>query len=186
MQLPTATLYEDALHVFRDFFRGRAKPAFYNFNATYNARNDLRISMTSYLVRNGSILDESLTSSQNTSSYINSLDLVLVCYNGTMFVAFIETGHQWDAPSVWPPHQNILDALVALPPTVTSMPLFTPSDARSTDSLMPAGQIGITDDQLPVRFIASAGNATKAGSAADCNSLNGTIVNGDDTTENEG
>ncbi len=89
-----------------------------------------------------------------------------------------------DYPNAWPPHQYILlQALRALPSNITSVAL--PSD-ESTFNLLPQGQLGITETQLPVQTLHLGNNATGSGPGADINSLNGTVVNGGNATDWEG
>lgn len=92
-----------------------------------------------------------------------------------------------DAPNAWPPHQHIiLEALAALPSNVTSGTIPIPNNNQSTFDLIPSGQIGVSEDQLPGQLIIGAGgNATKTGPSADVNRLNGTVVNGGNATEGE-
>jgi len=94
-----------------------------------------------------------------------------------------------DAPNTWPPHQYIvLQALRALPSNVTSGALPTPGAKKSTFDLIPAGQLGLEESQLPQQPInaGSVHNATTTGSAADINTLNGTVINGGNATSGEG
>jgi hypothetical protein len=96
-----------------------------------------------------------------------------------------------DAPNAWPPHQYIaLQALRALPSNVTSGALPVPSSGQSTFSLIPSGQLGLTEDQLPGQPIRVEGsqnrNASTSGPGADVNKLNGTVVNGGNATQGEG
>jgi alpha,alpha-trehalase len=66
-----------------------------------------------------------------------------------------------DAPNAWPPHQYIvIAALRALPSNVTGGGIPSAS-ANSSFSLIPAGQLGIDESQLPgqpIRF--SSDNST--------------------------
>lgn len=93
-----------------------------------------------------------------------------------------------DAPNAWPPHQYIaLQALRALPSNVTSGALPTPSLNQSTFDLIPAGQLGLTESQLPGQPIRGTNhNATTSGPGTDLNSLNGTVLNGGNATLEEG
>lgn len=96
-----------------------------------------------------------------------------------------------DAPNTWPPHQYIaLQALRALPANITSGPLPTPSNNQSSWDLVPTGQLGITESQLPGQPIHAGSNgtqnATVTGPGADLNRLNGTVVNGGNATDGEG
>jgi alpha,alpha-trehalase len=170
-----------------DLFWDPTKLAFYDFNLTSNARNDIFTTATFYPLWNGIVPDELLNSSANAFGFFSAVNMVLNRYNGTMPVTFLESGLQWDAPNAWPPHQHIiLEALKALPANVTSSPLPTPSGNQSAFDLIPANQIAVAEGQLPGQLIIGSGNATKTGSAADVNRLNGTVVNGGNATEGEG
>jgi alpha,alpha-trehalase len=64
-----------------------------------------------------------------------------------------------------------------------------PSGNQSTFDLIPAGQLGILESDLPgqpIRNSKSVLNATISGSGADINRLNGTVFNGGNFTEGEG
>ena len=92
-----------------------------------------------------------------------------------------------DAPNAWPPHQHIIvEAFNALPANVTTGAIPTPSNGQSTFSLIPAGQLDLSEEQLPGQAVIGGGNASKTGTAADINTLNGTIVNGGNATDGEG
>ena len=92
-----------------------------------------------------------------------------------------------DAPNAWPPHQYIaLEALRALPSNITSDPLPTPNSSQSTFDLIPSGQIGVSEDALPVQAIAVGKNASQTGPSADINKLDGTVTNGGNKTDGEG
>ncbi|KAG2069034.1 glycoside hydrolase family 37 protein [Suillus decipiens] len=167
------------------------KLAFYDFNVTSNARNDIFTAATFYPVWNGIIPDEVLASQSNAFGYFAAVNLAINKYNGTVPVTFIDwTGLQWDAPNCWPPLQYIImQALRAIPSNLTTNGLPTPSSNQSTYDLIPAGQLGLTEAQLPGQpfLIAQANpNATATGPAADINKLNGTIINGGNATLGEG
>lgn len=171
-----------------DLFWDSSKLAFYDYNLTSNARNDLYSAATFYPLWNGIIPDEVLESTENAFGFFAGLNLVLNRYNGTMPVTFLETGLQWDAPNTWPPHQYIiLEALKALPSNITTSALPTPPSNSSTYALVPEGQISVAEDALPGQPIGGAGkNATKVGPAADISRLDGTVVNGGNATAGEG
>ena len=95
-----------------------------------------------------------------------------------------------DAPNTWPPHQYIaLQALRALPANVTTTPNPSPPSDQSTYALIPVGQLGLDETQLPgqpVRSGPSVINATMSGPAADINnSGNGTVTNGGSAVSGE-
>jgi alpha,alpha-trehalase len=77
-----------------------------------------------------------------------------------------------------------------LPSNVTSGPLPAPASGQSTFSLVPSGQIGLTENQLPGQLVrvedGQDRNASSSGPAADLNKLNGTVVNGGNATLGEG
>ncbi|KAF7798296.1 hypothetical protein EIP86_009516 [Pleurotus ostreatoroseus] len=170
-----------------DLFWDPEKLAFYDFNLTANARNGQFTTATFYPLWNGIIPDELLNSTQNAFGFFATVNMVMNRYNGTVPVTFLETGLQWDAPNAWPPHQHIiLEALAALPSNVSGGTLPTPASNQSTFDLIPSGQIGIAEDQLPGQLVVGAGNATKTGPGADISILNGTVVNGGNATQGEG
>ncbi|KAG1810845.1 glycoside hydrolase family 37 protein [Suillus subaureus] len=168
-----------------------AKLAFYDFNLTSNARNDIFTAATFYPVWNGIIPNEVLASQSNAFGYFAAVNLVMNKYNGSVPVTFIDwTGLQWDAPNSWPPHQYIImQALRAIPSNLTTNGLPTPSSNQSTYDLIPAGQLDFTEAQLPGQPFLTAQanqNATATGPAADINKLSGTVVNGGNATAGEG
>ncbi|KAJ7505883.1 trehalase [Mycena galericulata] len=168
-----------------DLFWNATKLAFYDFNLATNSRNDIFSAATFYPFWSGIVPPEVLASSQNAFGAFAALNMVLNRYNGTMPVTFIETGLQWDAPNAWPPHQYIaLQALRSLPANLTSGAIPTPAAGQNTFSLVPAGQLGITEAELPVQDITAAQNASTSGAAADVarGSVNGTVVNGGNAT----
>ncbi|KAG1784945.1 glycoside hydrolase family 37 protein [Suillus plorans] len=168
-----------------------AKLAFYDFNLTSNARNDIFTAATYYPVWNGIIPDEVLASQSNAFGYFAAVNLAVNKYNGTVPVTFVDwTGLQWDAPNCWPPLQYIiLQALQAIPSNLTTNGLPTPGSNQSTYDLVPAGQLGFTEAQLPGQPILGSQtnqNATATGPAADINKLSGTVINGGNATAGEG
>jgi hypothetical protein len=91
-----------------------------------------------------------------------------------------------DAPNCWSPHiYIILQALRALPSNISSGALPSPSGNQSTFDLIPAGQMGLTESQLPGQPIRTGNNATTTGAKADINKLNGTVFNGGKATNGE-
>ena len=87
-----------------------------------------------------------------------------------------------DAPNAWAPHQYIaLQALRALPKNITTIPIPSPPSNQSTFALIPTGQLGLNENELPgqpIRSGPSVINATTSGPAADINAENGTVING--------
>ena len=94
-----------------------------------------------------------------------------------------------DAPNSWAPHQYIaLQALRALPANISTTPVPTPLSNQSSFDLIPAGQLGLNESQLPgqpVRSGPSVINATTSGPAADINSMNGTVISGGNASSGE-
>lgn len=93
-----------------------------------------------------------------------------------------------DAPNAWPPHQYIaIQALSALPSNLTEGALPTLLPNQSTFDLIPAGQLGLAESDLPVQTILGSNqNITSSGPGADFNKLNGTVVNGGNASAGEG
>ncbi|KZT70791.1 glycoside hydrolase family 37 protein [Daedalea quercina L-15889] len=164
------------------------KLAFYDYNLTSGARNSIYSTATFYPLWSGIVPDEVLASAEAAFGLFAGVSLVMNRYNGSLPVTFLETGLQWDYPNAWPPHQYIvLEALAALPPNLTAGTLPTPAANESTYALVPAGQLGLAEDELPGQVLSvRLGNATKVGPAADISKLNGTVVNGGNATEGEG
>ncbi|KAG2009792.1 trehalase [Coprinopsis cinerea AmutBmut pab1-1] len=155
------------------------KLAFYDFSILTNDRNEWFTAAHYYPFWSGIIPDEVLSSEEAAFGAFSSLNLVLNRYNGTFPATFVDTHLQWDAPNSWPPHQYIvLQALRALPANVSSGPLPQPSDDESTFSLVPAGQLGLEETELPGQPVTFSRNASATGSSADINRLDGTVFNG--------
>ncbi|KAF8526994.1 glycoside hydrolase [Hysterangium stoloniferum] len=169
-----------------DLFWDPAKLAFYDFNRTSNARNDdIYTAATFYPFWNGIIPEEVLTSADKAFGAFAGVNMVLHKYNGTMPVSFFPTGLQWDFPNSWPPHiYIILQALNALPHNVTSHALPQPLAYQTTFDLVPPGQLGIEESQLPQQTV-EGGTAFPVGT--DVNSIGTTtVVNGGNATKHEG
>ena len=67
-------------------------------------------------------------------------------YNGTYPTTVVESGLQWDAPNVWPPHQYIvLHALQGLPSNVSSGAIPQPPSGESACALVPSDQLGLQE-----------------------------------------
>lgn len=170
-----------------DLFWDSERVAFYDFNLQTNARNNFFSVATFYPMWSGIIPDDILRSSERAFAAFSSVNMVLNRYNGTFPTTFVDTGLQWDAPNAWPPHQYIvLQALRNLPSNVTSNQLPTPSSSQSTFNLIPAGQLGLEESQLPGQQITTSTNASATGAASDINKLNGTVFNGGNATSGEG
>ncbi|KAJ7683028.1 Six-hairpin glycosidase-like protein [Mycena rosella] len=161
-----------------DLFWNGTKLAFYDFNLATNTRNNFFSAATFYPFWSGIVPSEVLASAQNAFGAFASLNMVLNRYHGTLPVSFIESGLQWDAPNTWPPHQYIaLQALRALPPNVTAAVIPAAVIGHGSFSLVPAGQLGVSEAALPLRNLDAA-----SGPAADVSRGNGTVVNGGNTT----
>lgn len=190
-----------------DLFWDAPKLAFYDFNLTAHTRSALFSAAAFYPLWAGIVPDELSASETAAFGAFAALNMVLNRYNGTMPVTFLETGLQWcvfpsvlislsrdptlhcrDAPNAWPPHQFIaLEALRALPTNVTSGGVPEPLANQSTYDLVPAGQLGLAEDELPGQPIIGSGrNATKTGPGTDVSRLSGTVVNGGNATAGEG
>ncbi|KAJ7268041.1 trehalase [Mycena rebaudengoi] len=177
-----------------DLFWDAKKLAFYDFNIAGKKRNDVFTVATYYPFWAGIIPKEVLASSANAFGAFASMNMVLNRYNGTLPVTFIETGTAMltrsvvmyrDAPSAWPPHQHLaLAALRALPANVTTGPIPTPPEGQGSFALVPAGQLGLEEAQLPVQSIDARTNASASGAAADISrGANGTVMNGGKATK---
>lgn len=174
-----------------DLMWDAGKLAFYDFNITSKARNSFFSVATYYPVWAGIIPDEILSSQANAFGYFASVNLVMNKYNGTVPTTFVDwSGQQWDAPNTWPPHQYIvLEALNALPSNLTTNTLPTPGSGQSAYDLVPSGQLNLTESQLPgqpLRGAQASENVTATGPGADINTLNGTVVNGGNSSSGEG
>ncbi|EIM86201.1 glycoside hydrolase [Stereum hirsutum FP-91666 SS1] len=176
-----------------DLFWDAEKLAFYDYNLTSDARNDIFSMATFYPFWVGIVPDEILTNETNAFGAFASVNMVMQRYNGTLPVTFIESGLQWD-DNAWPPHQYIaIQALLSLPSNLTTSPLPTPPTNASSYALIPSGQLSIAEDELPGQPIAplsSGVNATKVGPGADINLLGGgngsTVLNGGSAAGGEG
>jgi alpha,alpha-trehalase len=88
-----------------------------------------------------------------------------------------------DFPNAWPPHVYFaLEALANVPANVSTGAIPTPQGNNSWN-LLPANQLGITQDQLPLQTT-DGNNTVPAGS--DISALNGTVNNGGNATQGEG
>ncbi|KAG6815928.1 hypothetical protein H0H87_010115 [Tephrocybe sp. NHM501043] len=191
-----ASTHRDAAAALRagvlDLLWDPVKLAFYDYNIGTKSRNSLFSAAHFYPLWSGIVPPELLSSSDKAFGYFSSLNLVLNRYNGTFPSTFIDSGLQWDAPNTWPPHQYIaLQALRALPSNVTSGAAPTPSGNQSTFNLVPNGQLGIEESQLPVQPLYTDANGkvingTTLGPSSDVSRLNGTVVNGGNATDGEG
>ncbi|KAH6912593.1 trehalase [Coprinopsis sp. MPI-PUGE-AT-0042] len=163
------------------------KLAFYDFNIRTNARDTIFTAAHFYPFWSGIIPDEVLESREAAFGAFSSVNLVLSRYNGTFPATFVDSHLQWDAPNAWPPHQYIiLKALQALPSNVSGGELPQATNDQSTFSLIPDGQLGLGETELPGQPVTFSRNATTSGAAADINRLNGTVFNGGNATEGEG
>jgi len=94
-----------------------------------------------------------------------------------------------DAPNTWAPHQYIaLQALRALPANITTTSIPSPPSGQSTFGLIPTGQLGVNESQLPGQPLSSGSsviNSTTSGPAADVNKASGTVINGGSAVSGE-
>ncbi|XP_006462478.1 hypothetical protein AGABI2DRAFT_206816 [Agaricus bisporus var. bisporus H97] len=162
------------------------KLAFYDFNLATNKRKNFFSTANFYPVWSGIIPDALLQDSKAAFGHFASVNLVLSRYNGTFPTTFVNTGQQWDGPNTWAPHQYIiLQALRALPANVSSGNAPSTEDGQSSWDLIPSGQLGMEESQLPPQP-SNTGNITNTGPNADINVGNGTVVNGGNATSGEG
>ncbi|KAG7444163.1 glycoside hydrolase [Guyanagaster necrorhizus] len=163
------------------------KMGFYDFNIASGTQNHVFSAASYYPVWSGITPVEILRSAEDAFKYFAPLNLVLKRYNGTFPSTFLDTSLQWDFPNTWAPHQYIiLQALRALPSHIADVTLFALSSNQSSFNLLPADQLGISESQLPSQTLLSGVNATNLGHQADINTLNGTVLNGGNTTIYEG
>lgn len=168
-----------------DLFWDESKLAFYDFNLTSNARNTFFSAAHFYPMWNGIFPDTLLANESAAFSSFAVVNMVMNKFNGTFPSTFIETGQQWDAPNAWPPHQYIiLEALSNVPSNISTKTILATTNNGAGDSwsLIPEGQLGIEESQLPGQRIVSGGNATVT---SDLSKLNGTVLNGGNATEGE-
>ncbi|EIW74545.1 glycoside hydrolase family 37 protein [Coniophora puteana RWD-64-598 SS2] len=165
------------------------KLAFYDFNLTSNARNSIFTMANFYPLWNGIVPEEVLANASSAFAHFAAVNMVMERYNGTVPVTFLDyTGQQWDAPNAWPPHQYIiLQALQALPANLTGSALPAAPAGASSYALIPAGQIGFAESELPGQLmLGSKQNASATGPGADVSGMDGTVVNGGNATAGEG
>ncbi len=88
-----------------------------------------------------------------------------------------------DAPNAWPPHQFIaLQALQNIPMNISTKPVPVTPSGQTAFSLIPSGQLGLSETQLPGQPIKGGSNAS---ATVDTSAMNGTVVNGGNATANE-
>lgn len=179
-----STLRSTILELFWD----SSKLAFYDFNTTSNARSNWHSPASFYPFWNGIVPDDVLASESAAQGAFASVRMAMTRWNGTYPSSWVVTGLQWDAPNAWPPHQYIiLQALSSLPGNLTASALPSlSSDGSSSYSLVPAGQLGLDETDLPLQPLDSGGYVNGTGFAADINDINGTVVNGGDAQMGEG
>jgi len=163
------------------------KLAFYDFLLNTNSHSDSFTAATFYPFWVGIIPNEVANNETSAFGAFASINLVLNRYNGTFPTTFIESGLQWDAPNTWAPHQYIaLQALRSLPANITTTSIPSPPSGQSTFALIPSGQLGLNETQLPGQpFRTVSGNASTSGPAADLSKANGTVVNGGSAVSGE-
>ena len=157
------------------------KSAFYDFNVTAGAQSPVFSAAAFYPLWMGIWPKSVLKSESKAFSVFSSVNFVLNSYNGTFPSTFLETGLQWDFPNSWPPHiYIILEALNNLPKNLNKRQPPTINSTVTSFDLIPEGQLGLTEDQLPKQTLELGGFAT-----ADVNAVNGTVFNGGSATRNE-
>lgn len=82
-----------------DLFWDASKVAFYDYNLTSNARNNIYTAATYYPLWSGIIPVEIAGDSSKAFSFFSGLNLILNRYNGTVPVTFLTTGLQWSVSS---------------------------------------------------------------------------------------
>ncbi|PPQ63598.1 hypothetical protein CVT24_004458 [Panaeolus cyanescens] len=166
------------------------KVAFYDFILDTNARSNVFSAATFYPFWSGIIPDEVAANETTAFAAFSSVNMVMNRYNGTFPSTFVDTGLQWDAPNTWPPHQYIiLQALRQLPSNVTKGAIPSPPSGQGTFGLIPSGQLGLSESQLPGQPVHGGStivNSTTSGPGADINAVNGTVFNGGSAVDGEG
>jgi alpha,alpha-trehalase len=79
-----------------------------------------------------------------------------------------------------------MQALRALRVNVSSEAIPQPPSGKCGFALVPSGQLGLRENDLPGQLIGNGKNASSTGSRADIKVLNGTLVNGVNATAGEG
>ncbi|PPQ78725.1 hypothetical protein CVT25_010728 [Psilocybe cyanescens] len=173
-----------------DLFWDSKKLAFYDFIRNTNSRSTVFTAAAFYPFWSGIVPPEVASSAETAFSVFSSVNMVLNRYNGTFPTTFVDTGLQWDAPNAWPPHQYIiLQALRAIPTNVSKAALPTPASNQSTFDLIPAGQLGLDESELPGQPVhggTTIVNSTLTGPGADLNKANNTVANGGSAVLGEG
>ncbi|EJD54439.1 glycoside hydrolase family 37 protein [Auricularia subglabra TFB-10046 SS5] len=174
-----ATLKEAIIDLFWD----ADKFAFYDFNATANARATQLTAAHFYPLWVGIHPEELVKDSASAFKAFSSLNYILNTYNGTYPSTFLQTGQQWDAPNAWPPHQYIvLQALKNLPENVAKGALPAKPEGKTTFALIPQGQLGVEEKDLPRQILAGGAD----GPGGDIQTLDGTVQNGGKKQDGEG
>ncbi|QRV92208.1 trehalase [Ceratobasidium sp. AG-Ba] len=157
------------------------KVAFYDFNTTSGAQSDVFSAANFYPYWMG-IWPSSVAKSETKAlQAFSSVNWVLNTYNGTFPSTFLATGLQWDFPNSWPPHiYIILEALAGVPKSVVKRGPPRISSTNTSYSLIPEGQLGLSQDRLPQQTFDLGGTAP-----ADVNARNGTVYNGGVPAKNE-
>ncbi|KAG8810577.1 hypothetical protein FRC17_002869 [Serendipita sp. 399] len=178
-----------------DLFWDEDRLAFYDFNLTSRQRNE-QLTAAHWTPLWAGIVPEQVQRNETAAfGVFSSLHLVLRKFNGTIPATFIESGLQWvaravdwigcagtdggsaDFPNAWPPHIFFaLEALANVPANISQSPVPNAPNENSWN-LVPANQLGLTEDRLPLQLLN--GNNT-APRGQDLNALNGTVVNGGD------
>ncbi|KAG8984621.1 hypothetical protein FRB93_006401 [Tulasnella sp. JGI-2019a] len=141
------------------------KMAFYDFNLTSNARGTFFSAAHFYpmwldiwpdeVARGGSGAE------QVAQKMFAPVGLVLSRYNGTFPSTFLKTGAQWDFPNAWPPHLYIIIKGLANIPSNLSTQAYPRLGSETTSfSLLPPGQLGLSESQLTLQPLASGQSAS--------------------------
>ncbi|KAF8600265.1 trehalase [Ceratobasidium sp. AG-I] len=157
------------------------KTAFYDFNTTSGEQTGVFSAAAFYPYWMG-IWPSSVTKSETKAlQAFSSVNWVLNTFNGTFPSTFLATGLQWDFPNSWPPHIHIiLEALANVPKKVVKKQLVQISANTSSYDLIPEGQLGLSEDELPQQTLELGGYA-----ADDVNAAKGTVFNGGVARKNE-
>ncbi|CAA7261546.1 unnamed protein product [Cyclocybe aegerita] len=173
-----------------DLFWDSQKIAFYDFVLDTNSRSNVFSAAAFYPFWSGIVPPQVAQDEATAFQAFSSVNMVLNRYNGTFPSTFVDTGLQWDAPNTWPPHQYIiLAALQNLPANVSGSATPVPGSDQSTFNLIPSGQLGLSETDLPDQPVhggTTIVNATKSGPEADVNRVNGTVLNGGSPVDGEG
>ncbi|KAG8888342.1 hypothetical protein FRB98_007916 [Tulasnella sp. 332] len=136
------------------------KMAFYDFNLTSNARNGFFSAAHFYPMWNGIWPEEVTRGGKHAEAVARKMfapvGLVLSRYNGTFPATFLKTGAQWDAPNAY----IIIQALANVPSKLSTQPYPALDSSKTSFSLVPANQLGLSESQLPLQPLVSGQNSS--------------------------